>query len=57
LSLIDFLDLLLKYVENGTWGVAGLDLFGERMEKQIVLCTLFICFQGIIDYRMKAGGR
>jgi hypothetical protein len=55
--LIDFLDLLLKHGENGTWRVAGLELSGERMEKNILLCTLFISFQGIIDYRMEVGGR
>jgi hypothetical protein len=55
--LVDFLDLLLKHVENGTWRVAGLKLFGERMGKKILLCTLLICFQRIIDYRIEAGGR
>jgi hypothetical protein len=55
--LIDFLDLLLKHEENGTWRVAGLELFGEGMGKKILLCTLLICLQGIIDYRMEAGGR
>jgi hypothetical protein len=55
--LIDFLDLLLKHEENGTWRVAGLELFGERMGKKILLCTLFIYFQGIVDYRIEAGGR
>jgi len=42
--LFDFLDLLLKHEEDGTWRVAGLELFGERMGKKILLCTLFICF-------------
>jgi len=55
--LFDFLDLLLKHEEDGTWRVAGLELFGERMGKKILLCTLFICSQGIIDYRIKARGR
>jgi hypothetical protein len=55
--LIDFLDLLLKHEKNGTWRIAGLELFGERMGKKVLLCTLLISFQGIIDYRMEAGGR
>jgi hypothetical protein len=54
--LIDFLDLLLKHEENGTWRVTGLELFCERMGKKILVCTLLICFQGIIDYRIEAGG-
>ena len=52
---MDFLDLLLKHEENGIWRVASLELFGERMGKQILLRTLFVRFQGITDYRMKAG--
>jgi len=47
----------LKHEENGSWRVAGLELFGERMGKKILLCTLFICFQGIIDYQTEARGR
>ncbi len=46
----------MKHEENGTWRLAGLELFGERMGKKILLCTLFICFQGIMDYRMEAVG-
>jgi hypothetical protein len=57
LRLIDFPDLLLKHEENGTWRVAGLELFRERMGKKVLLCPLFISLQSIIDYRMEAGGR
>jgi len=47
----------LKQEENFTWRVAGLELFGERMGKKVLLCTVFIFFQGIVDYQLEAGGR
>jgi hypothetical protein len=55
--LIGLLNLLLKHEENGTWRVAGLELIGEGMGKKILFCTLFIYLQGIVNYRMEAGGR
>jgi hypothetical protein len=45
-----------KHEENGVWRLAVLELFGERMREKILLCTLFIYFQGIVDYRMETGG-
>jgi hypothetical protein len=47
------LDLLLKERDNGTRRVIGLEAGGERMSKQIVLCTLFIGVQGIVDNELE----
>jgi hypothetical protein len=41
--------LLLKDGENGAWRVAGLELGGEWMRKQIVFGAFFVRFQCIID--------
>jgi len=54
---IDVLDLLLKYVGNGSWRVAGLELGGEWMGKRILRCLFFVRFQGIIEYQLEVGGR
>ena len=44
------LNLLLKDRDNGTGRVTGLEPDGERVSKQIVLCTLLIRIQGIVDH-------
>jgi hypothetical protein len=47
--------LLLKECENGAGSVAGLELGGKRMGKQILLCAFFVCFQGIIEDELEIG--
>jgi hypothetical protein len=49
LRLIEFLDLLLKHGENAPRRIAGLEPVSERVLKKIVLCALFVRFQGIIE--------
>ena len=44
------LDFRLQYSEDGTGRVAGLELGGERVCKEIDLCAFFELFQGIVDY-------
>ena len=44
------LELLLKDSDDGTGRVAGLELDGEWMCTQIVLCLFFVGVQGVIDY-------
>jgi hypothetical protein len=48
--LIRPLDLLLQQCTNGTGRVAGLELGGERVCKEIRPCAFFVLFQGIVDY-------
>lgn len=48
--LIQPLNLLLQHSANGTGIVAGLELGGERVCKEIPLCAFFVLFQGIVDY-------
>jgi hypothetical protein len=48
-GLIQSLNLLLKDNNNGTRSVTGLKPGGEWVSKQIILCTLFIGVQGVID--------
>ena len=43
----------MKERDNGTRRVIGLEAGGERMSKQIVLCTLFIGVQGIVDNELE----
>jgi signal transduction histidine kinase len=47
--LTEILDLLLKDCEDGAGGITRLELCGERMCKEVLLCALFIRFQGVID--------
>jgi len=47
--LIELVDLFLKDGENCAGGIAGLELCGEWVCKKVVFCTLFICFQGVIE--------
>jgi hypothetical protein len=48
-GLIGSLDLLPKDGENVAWRVAGLELGGKWMGKQIVPSAFFVHFQRIID--------
>jgi hypothetical protein len=45
--LIEVLDLLVKQGKNGARRVAGLELGGEWVRKEVLLCLLFVCFQGM----------
>ena len=49
LRLIEVVDLLLKYSENGGRRIAGLELSCERMREKVLLCLLFVHFQGIVE--------
>jgi hypothetical protein len=42
--------MLLKDSKNGAGRLAGLELGGERMCKEIVFRAGLVRFQGIIDY-------
>jgi hypothetical protein len=55
-GLIWFLDLPLKDSKNIAGRIAVLELGGEWVQKEIVLCSFVINFQGIIDYYLKVGG-
>jgi hypothetical protein len=43
--------------ENCAGRIAFLELSGEWMGKKILLCALFVCFQGIIENELESGGR
>jgi hypothetical protein len=47
--------LLLKNSNNGCWRIAGLQLRGEWMRKQILPRAFFVRIQGIIDQELKVG--
>jgi hypothetical protein len=55
--LIVHLNLLLKNEENRLGRVACPELSSEWMGKKILLCTLFICFQGTNYYKLEMGWR
>jgi hypothetical protein len=55
--MIELLDLLLKDGENGTGGIARLELGGEGMCKEVVLCTLLVIVQCVIDDQLEVRGR
>lgn len=55
--LIIHLNLLLKNEENRLGGVACPELCSEWMGEKILLCTLFICFQGTNYYKLEMGRR
>jgi hypothetical protein len=57
LWLIKCLYLLVKNGENCAGRVALLELGGEWLDKKILLCALFVCFQGIIEDELEIGGR
>ena len=56
-GLVEILDLFLKDGENCVGAMTGLELCGEWMCKKVVLCTFFICFQGIIEHLLEVRGR
>jgi len=37
--------------------MTGLELCGEWMCKKVILCTLFVCFQGVIENLLEVRGR
>jgi hypothetical protein len=47
--------LLLEDGEDGSRRIAGLKLGGEWMGKEILLCVLFVRFQGIVEYELEVG--
>jgi predicted metalloprotease len=49
--------LLLKYIKNGTGGIAKLELGGERMCKEVVLRPFLVFVQGTIDDQLEGRGR
>ena len=49
-GLIKPLELFLKDSDDGIGRVAGLELSGEWMCTQIVLCLFVVGVQGVIDY-------
>ena len=55
-GLIELLDLFLKNGENCVGGITSLEPCGERVCKEVVLCTLFICFHGVIENLLKMRG-
>jgi hypothetical protein len=56
LRLIEFLDLLLKQVENITRRAAILELGSEWVITKILFYASFISSQGIIEYKVEVGG-
>ena len=49
--------LLSKYGENGGGSVTGLEADSERMCERILFCAFSVRVQGIIEYKLKIGGR
>lgn len=49
--------MLLKDGENGTGGIAKLELGGERMYKEVVLRPFLVFVQGSIDDQLEVRGR
>jgi len=45
--------LLLKHDENGAGRLAGLELGCEWMGKKVVLCLLFVYFEGVIKNKLE----
>jgi hypothetical protein len=56
LRVIELLDLLLKHGENAARRTAGLEPVSEWVFKKIVLCSLFVCFQCIVENWLEFGG-
>jgi len=50
---IEFLYLLLKHIENGAGRLASLELACEWMGKKVVLCLLFVGFQGVAKNKLE----
>ena len=49
--------LLLKYGKNGGGSVTGLEADSEWMCERILFCAFSVGVQGIVDYKLKFGGR
>ena len=49
LGIIELLDLFLKRGDNAARRIAGLESASEWVLKEIVLCALVVCFQGIVE--------
>jgi hypothetical protein len=47
--------LLVKDGKNCAGRIAGLELDSEGVGKKIILCVLFVCFQGIIEDELEIG--
>ncbi len=56
LRLIEFLDLLLKHVENVARRVAVLQQGGEWVVTKVLFGASFVRSQGIIEYKLEIGG-
>jgi hypothetical protein len=56
LRLIEFLDLLLKYIENVARRAAVLEPGSEWVITEILFCASFVHSQGIIEYKLEVGG-
>jgi hypothetical protein len=56
LRLIEFLDLLLKHVENVARRAAFLELGSEWVVTQVLFCASFVRSQSIIENKLEAGG-
>src|SRR6266404_5136410 len=48
-SLLELVDLVLKYCENGGGRFACLELYSERMRDKILLCLYFIRLEGLVE--------
>ena len=55
-GLIELVDWLLKDGEDCVRGITGLELCGEWMRKEVLLCALFVCFQGAIENLLELRG-
>jgi len=50
---VEFLYLLLKHVENRAGRLASLELGCEWMGEKVVLCLLFVGFQGVTKNKVE----
>jgi hypothetical protein len=57
LRLIELSNLLLKDSSNAAGRIAFLELSSEWMGEKVLLCASLICFQGIVENRLKVGRR
>jgi len=47
----------MKYGKNGPRRLADLEIRCEWMEEDVVVCLLFVGFQGIVENKLKVRGR
>ena len=47
----------MKHSENGSRGVASLELGGKWMCEKVLLCLSFVLFQGIVEDELEVGRR